>query len=58
MRSRLHFFHFSLHLTRHRIGRALLHLGCIVSGGNRRWHWQGIRRELRLARRDRQEAAT
>ncbi|HXG48537.1 MAG TPA: hypothetical protein VNO52_12985 [Methylomirabilota bacterium] len=55
MRTRLHF---SLHLTRHRIGRALLHLSCIVAGGNRRWHWQGIRRELRLIRRQRQEVAT
>jgi len=29
-----------------RIGRALLHLVCLVRGGNRRWHIRGIVREL------------
>ena len=37
---------FSNLLSRHRLGRALLHGWCIVRGGNRSWHLAGVRREL------------
>ena len=37
-------------LSQNRLGRALLHVLCIVAGGNRPWHWEGILRELRLTR--------
>jgi hypothetical protein len=33
-----------------RLGRVLLHAYCLVrNNGRRRWHWNGIRRELHLA---------
>ncbi len=37
---------FKLHLTRIAPGRALLHLGCLLRGGQWDFHWAGIRREL------------
>jgi hypothetical protein len=29
------------------IGRVLLHLACLLRDGKARWHWAGVRRELR-----------
>ncbi len=37
---------FKIHLTRIAVGRMLLHLGCLLRGGRRGFHWAGIRREL------------
>ncbi len=33
-------------LTRHRLGRAILHLSCLARGGKPAWHLAGVRREL------------
>lgn len=38
-------------LTRHRLGRAALHMGCLLRGGKRTWHLAGVRRELFCWRR-------
>jgi len=32
--------------SQHCLGRMFLHLGCIIRGGNIKWHLVGIRREL------------
>jgi len=29
------------------LGRVALHLACLLRDGKVRWHWAGIRRELR-----------
>lgn len=36
----------SIKLAQSHWGRATLHLICLLSGGNVRWHWSGIKREL------------
>jgi hypothetical protein len=34
-------------LVEHPLGRVMLHLACLLRDGKVRWHWAGIRRELR-----------
>jgi hypothetical protein len=36
-----------LRLSRHPLGRILLHLATMLCHGHCRWHWAGIQRELR-----------
>jgi len=36
-----------MRMTGFAVGRALLHVGCILRGGNWRFHLVGIRREIR-----------
>jgi hypothetical protein len=31
-------------------GRIVLHVLCVLHGGNVRWHWAGIKREFAAAR--------
>ena len=38
---------FKMQLTRIALGRALLHLGCLLRGGRWDFHYAGIRRECR-----------
>ena len=33
-------------MTQIALGRALLHLGCLLRGGRWDFHWAGIRREM------------
>gem|GEM_PF-2288123 len=33
-------------LSRFRLGRAVLHLSCILRGGKVSWHVEGVKREL------------
>ena len=37
----------SARLVEHALGRVVLHLACLLRDGKVRWHWSGIRRELR-----------
>jgi len=37
----------SARLVEHSLGRVALHLACLLRDGKVRWHWAGIRRELR-----------
>jgi len=37
---------FKIQLTQKPLGRVLLHLGCLLRGGQWGFHWTGIRREL------------
>src|SRR5271168_3065375 len=37
----------NLKLTKHRLGRVLFHLGCLVKGGKIAWHLNGMVRELK-----------
>ena len=37
----------SARLVEHSLGRVVLHLACLLRDGRVRWHWAGIRRELR-----------
>lgn len=44
-------------LTRHRLGRAVLHLGCLARGGKTGWHLAGVKRELQFWKRQMSLAA-
>jgi hypothetical protein len=33
-------------LAEFKIGRVVLHLGCLLRDGKVRWHWAGVRREF------------
>lgn len=37
---------FKIYLTQNAPGRMLLHLGCLMRGGQWKFHWAGVRREL------------
>jgi len=39
----------SARFVEHSLGRVMLHLACLLRDGKVRWHWAGIRRELRHA---------
>jgi hypothetical protein len=39
----------SARLVEHSLGRVMLHLACLLRDRKVRWHWAGIRRELRPA---------
>jgi hypothetical protein len=39
----------SARLVEHSLGRVVLHVACLLRDGKVRWHWAGIRRELRSA---------
>ena len=36
-----------LMLAQYTLGRVLLHLGCLARGGQWKFHWVGVRRELK-----------
>jgi len=41
---------FKMRLTRSATGRMVLHIGCLLRGGQWNFHWAGLRRQLHNTR--------